>query len=225
MKKTFWIIIALVIILLGFWLWESTTSTTSYTADQNNQATSTTPNNNVTFTSADRSIIFSYPTILTVTQKNNIITLHHEINFSNHPACDFKGDAGISPTLTDFNVTMRTFNVNIALSAQTFDPSLATSSENIDGTLDLSPGAIDPFNTGEFNGYMVTEGVEGCGYVTYYLPISNSRTLVIQKEMLGAFSSVADPSQMAKILATSGVISPDQSNSLFNAIIQSLQVR
>jgi len=223
MKKYMWTILTiLILIIAGTWWWQNNQNTVPP-----DQTASTTPvtSTTKTFTSADQNVSFNYPTSLSVSQKNNIITLHHQINFLNTDACDFKGTAGASPTLTDFNVTMQMFNGTMASTAAVVDPTLATSSENIDGTLDVSPGLIDYYNNGSWNGYMVTEGVEGCGQITYYLPISTLRTLVVQKQLIGALSDVADPTNKARILATPGAISPDKSNQLFNSIIQTLQVR
>jgi len=67
--------------------------------------------------------------------------------------------------------------------------------------------------------------VEGCGAVTYYIPLTTSETLVVRKDMIGALSSVADPARVTTILATPGAISPDQSDQIFSSIMQSLSVR
>jgi hypothetical protein len=218
MKKTIWTLILIIVICGVFFGWHRRSTPVPTPQDQ--------PiSNNQTFVSADQNITFTYPSNLSVNQRNNIITLNHQINFVNHPFCDFKGDVGTSSTLVDFHTTIQLLNMTVASSAVSIDPSMATSSNLTDDVLKLNPGFIDTYNTKSYNGYMVTEGVEGCGTITYYLPISNSRTLVIQKDLIGALSHVADTVTKAKILAVPGVISPDQSNTIFDSILQSLQVR
>jgi hypothetical protein len=218
MKKIIWIIVAIVVFALGYFLWPKRIEQTSTPPDQTTVDTAI-------FTSADQNISFTYPKTLSVIQKNNIITLSHTIKFANTDACDFKGTAKTSSTLTDFHTTIQLLNMTIASSAVTIDPTMATST-NINGdVLLVSPGFIDTYNAGQWNGYMVTEGVEGCGQITYYIPLSSSRTLVIQKQMIGALSDVADPTNKAKILATPGAISTELSNTIFSSLLQSLTVR
>jgi hypothetical protein len=180
-----------------------------------------------TFTSADQSISFTYPAALSVSQKNNVITLHHQIAYSHSDACDFKGTSGTLPNLTDFHVTIQMFNGTVASTAAVVDPSLTTNDKtnnNFAGdVLKLNSGFIDSYNNGVWNGYTVTEGVEGCGRITYYLPVSTSRTLVIQKQLIGELSSVSG--MRMTILALPGIISPDQNTTILNAIIQSLSVK
>src|SRR5579872_1136003 len=117
MKKLLWILLIIVLIILGVWIIvREDKSTTTYVNTTGQATTTTDTGNNLllkSFSSADGSISFSYPTLLTVAQQNNIITLHHQINFTNTDACNMKGTGTQSPTLTDFNVTMQTFNLTM----------------------------------------------------------------------------------------------------------------
>ena len=230
MKKSFWIIIVLLILVIAA-TWYYQHYVVSTTVADNNAASSTsidggpeTSNGSQVFTSADGSITFNYPSLLTVGEKNNIITLTHSIKYANKDACNMKGDAVTSPTLTDFNVTIQDIDQPIVETIEQIDPTIATSSFSGED-ITTSPGFIDSYSGAGYQGYAITEGVEGCGYVTYYLPITTSETLVIQKQMIGALSSVSDPASVAKILATPGAISPDQSTILFNNMMQTLQMQ
>lgn len=217
MKKAILPIIIILLLLSGYFLWSRNNTTDA-------PEPTTTPVTTEQFTSADQSIKFTYPTELSVTQKNNIITLHHQIVFQHIDACDFKGDGTTTPNLTDFHVTIQLFNMTVASTSKIISPYIPE--ENIQGdTLKINPGFIDTYNNSPWNGYAIFEGAEGCGVVTYYLPISSSRTLVIKKEFVGELSDVYNPATKEKILAVPGVISPSQSESLFNALVQSLQVR
>lgn len=221
MKKTIWIIVIPLIILVGYFLWQANNTEVTII----NNGTSGTPVNTLnTFTSANQDISFKYPDIFSATQKNNIITLHHQINYANHPACDFKGDAPNSPTLTDFNVTIQEINKPLVETVEQIDPTIATTSFSGEDLV-VSVGFIDRTSLGSFPGYSITSSVEGCGFITYYLPISTSRTLVIKKDMIGALADIVDPAVRQKILAVPAVISPDQSTAIFNSIMQSFQVR
>jgi hypothetical protein len=234
MKKSFWIIIVLLILVIAAtWYYQHYVTSTTVALNTTASSTPTDTTNSAgsgtqTFTSADGAITFDYPSLLTVNEKNNIITLTHSINYANTDACNMKGTppagGATSPTLTDFNVTIQDIDKPIVETIEQIDPTIATSSFSGED-ITTSPGFIDNYSGAGYQGYAVTEGVEGCGYVTYYLPITTSETLVIQKQMIGALSSVADPANVAKILATPGAISPDQSTILFNNMMQTLQVQ
>lgn len=223
MRKLIWIIVVILIAVGAYFFWQKS-NTPIVVVNDGNIATSTDTSSIKTFISANKDISFKYPAILSVLQKNNIITLHHQVNYSNHDACDFRGDKPISPTLTDFNVAIQEINKSLVDTILQIDPTIATSSFSGEDVI-VSPGFIDRFSAGNYPGYNITEGVEGCGMITYYLPISTSKTLVIRKDMIGALSDVIDPTVRDKTLAVPGIISPGQSDAIFSSILQSLQVR
>lgn len=218
MKKTIWIILIILVGIGGYILGQRKSVSKS-----NIPTPQIAETEQKTFISADQSITLKYPDNLSVSQKNNIITLRHTIKYQNYPACDFKGDAPQSPTLTDFNTTVQLLNLTVASTAVMIDQSMGTYTN--DNVLKLNPGFIDIYNKHSYNGYVVTQGVEGCGVITYYLPISSSRTLVIQKDLIGAFSDIASSTEKQKILAIPDVISPEQSETIFDSLIQSINIR
>ncbi len=225
MKQITWVLVGIIIIILGYVIYKENQSLPPLPVDT---ATSTTAGQNTlqsTFLSADKNISFTYPSVITATEKNSTITLHHEINYAHVDACDFKGDGtNLTPTFTDFHLTMKAYNMNIASTAATVSPYIPA--ENYSGnTLKVNPGFIDAYNNGIWNGYVIYEGAEGCGQVTYYLPLSSTRTLVLQQMIIGEFSSVASEENKQKILAQPGVISPKQADQIFSDLIASMKAK
>jgi hypothetical protein len=87
----------------------------------------------------------------------------------------------------------------------------------------VSEGYIDAYNIGSFSGYSIYTGVEGCGFTTYYFPISNSKTLVVKRNQVTEFSGVLMPEVKAEVLAIPGVISPEKADLFFEQILSSIK--
>lgn len=178
-----------------------------------------------TYRNANLGIYFSYPKILTASTTNSMVVLHHDIPFTNNGDCDMMGDEKTYERLTDFEVRMQTLNKNLVDTMKTLSPYIPE--ENfVNGEVVESPGFIDSYTAGNFSGFAIYEGAEGCGQVTYYFPVNNNETLVIQKASIQALNtSVRSESSINAVLAVPGVISNEKSEEIFAQILQTLEVR
>ncbi len=155
-------------------------------------------------------ISFTYPKILTASTTSGVITLHHEVPFVHHDYCDFKGEIDTTiNTLTDFDVKFFVQNRGLVETMKTVSPYIPQ--ENfIDDAVIESPGFIDKYSAGKLNGYKIFEGAEGCGQTTYYFPISDTKTLVVQEALVTVFT---------------GAINKEKSAEIFDSILVSLKVQ
>lgn len=169
-------------------------------------------------------ISFTYPKILTASTTSGVITLHHEVPFVHHDYCDFKGEIDTTiNTLTDFDVKFFIQNKNLVETMKTVSPYIPQ--ENfIDNTVIESPGFIDKYSVGKLDGYKIFEGAEGCGQTTYYFPVSDTKTIVVQEALVTVFTGVIDVENMDKALAVPGVINKEKSAEIFESILKTLKI-
>ncbi len=182
------------------------------------------PGEPLQYTYSSEDISFTYPAFLTLDTKDSIVSLHHEIPYENNGACDMVGEWVLHKNLTDFHVTIRIASTSLVHTVQQMSPYIPE--ENFDGdVLKVNPGFIDAFEIGALKGFMIYEGAEGCGMTTYYFPVSNNRTLMIQKESIQALSGVRGQEEIQRILKIPGSIAPSVSNKIFEEIITSLIIK
>lgn len=154
-----------------------------------------------TYSSAKYGYSFNYPQKLSLTSSADEIYLLHNINFDNYAGgCDLKGDAPLSKTLNDFNLSFK------IVSGQVNPP-------YVDGT----------YSQGVLNGKWSYMGAEGCGQTSYYFPITGNRTLVVAKSEVQILSPVVSAEVKAKVLAVPGVISQEESKVIFDQILSSFK--
>jgi hypothetical protein len=164
---------------------------------------------------------FAYPKEIVITENTKEISLNHSIPFKNY-GCDMKGDGISYDKLSDFGVSIKFYNKSLVDTAK-LESSFLTS-ENFSGSkLVVSPGYIDSYKVGSFDGYSIYTGVEGCGYTNYYLPISNVKTLVVKRNQVQEFSGIVTPDVKEKVLAVPGVISKEKADLIFNQILTSIK--
>lgn len=170
-------------------------------------------------------ISFKYPKILTTTGDNVSIKIHHEVPFTHHDFCDFKGESTTTiDTLIDFNVEMYLTEKNILETMKSESPYIPA--ENfLNNTIVPSPGFIDPVDFENFKGYSIFEGAEGCGHTIYYLKVSDQKTLVIINDFITIFSGSIDTENMESAMAVPGVINKDKANTIFDSIIKSMTIQ
>ncbi len=170
------------------------------------------------------SLEFEYPSLISVKQEGETITLNHSIIYKHNSPCDFKGDAPPLEKLSDFGVSLMVSNKNLKDAVQSNEGSdyvVKNFFEN--NTLKLSEGFIDKFNTDSLNGFQITSGVEGCGRYTYYFPMSSTKTLVVNRSFISEFNPINGDHQT--YLNLSGIIPPNQEKEFFVKILSSLKVK
>lgn len=177
-----------------------------------------------TYRSSDLGISFSYPQILYASSTSEEVVLHHEVSFTHHDYCDFRGEiTSTTDKLTDFHLSFHVVNKNIIETMKNESPYIPE--ENfLNGEVVPSSGFIDPFEVNGMKGFKIFEGAEGCGHTVYYLAASNSKTLVMQEEWITVFSGVIDVENKNAAEAVPGVINKEKAAEILNSILQTVEI-
>lgn len=186
-----------------------------------------TDNNNLDwkiYNNTNLGIEFRYPSKILVSESSQEVRLNHSIPYKHNDACDMRDGATKLNTFTDFGVNMKLYNQSLENAVKSESPYLVND-YLINGKLKVEPGYIDSYKIGSLNGYSIYQGVEGCGYTTYYFPISDSKTLMVKRGQVTEFSGALTDATKAEFLAISGVIPPEEADELFKQILLSLKVK
>ena len=120
-----------------------------------------------------------------------------------------KGDAPLLDRFTDFGVSIKIVNQNLKTYLQSSSyPSWDYVSKNI-------------FKFGSWDGYRVTQGLEGCGSDVYYFPVSKNKSLIISRSLIPEFTTAPD----TNVQRLPGIITPYQNEKIFAEILSSLKVK
>jgi hypothetical protein len=167
---------------------------------------------------------FEYPSDhLTLKSQGDITNLTHAISSSHPDPCDFK-DGKTIPLLTDFSVQFESREGNLS---DVIAEELRWTDEDraqymTDGELLTQEGFIEEAEYGEFEGYLVIQGVEGCGQTVYFLQkTSQSPVLVVTRKKITELSDIVTNAEEYKKLP--GVILPEQEEELFEGVMHTLQ--
>ncbi len=134
------------------------------------------------------------------------------------------GEEIIYDNLTDFKVDFEISSKGLVATMKERSPYIPQ--ENFVGDVVVeSPGFIDAYSVGEFSGYAIYEGAEGCGRTTYYFPIANDKTLFITKMSIQVLSGVISKEKEAEVLRVPGVIARDESDAIFRDILLTLEIK
>jgi len=176
-----------------------------------------------TYRSTKLGISFSFPSTLSASTTSDAVTVHHDIPYRNNGDCDMVGDETVYERLTDLKFTYRILNKNIVGSMKEVSPYIPQ--ENfVNNTVVESPGFIDSYSMGEFTGYAIYEGAEGCGQTTYYFQVGSNKTLIIHKMSIQLLSGVISEEKQNEVLKVPGVISRQESDIIFENILKTLKV-
>lgn len=211
MKKITFIIIIIILIAGGFWY-----------LNKNKEIPVET--NLKQYSNNNLGISFSYPEELFLSANEDSVALYHDIPYKNTGACDMVGEEIVYERLTDFYVTFKTFDSGLVETMKLVSPYIPE--ENfIDNQVVESPGFIDKYSIGSWNGFAIYEGAEGCGQTAYYFPISNSKTLFVAKASIQALSGVRSSEVEQEILAVPRVISREKYMQIFEEIMKTLEIK
>jgi len=178
---------------------------------------------NKQYKNSNTGISFTYPKNLTASTMDGVAILHHDIPYKNTGPCDMMGDEKTYDRLTDFEMKIQIINKTLTETVKTLSPYIPQ--ENfINDELVSSPGFIDPTTIGNFSGFAIYEGAEGCGKTTYYLPIASNKTLVIANASIQALSGAIIQEKVNEVLAVPGVISREKNKEIFESIVQNLKI-
>jgi hypothetical protein len=215
MKKNIWIVIilVLVVVLSGFWY-----------ATREKVEPVVVEETTKTYSNSNTGVSFTYPKILSANTAADAVTLHHEVTFTHHDYCDFKGDGETNiPTLTDFNVAFHIVDKDLVATMKSESPYIPA--ENfVNNQVVPSPGFIDSYSVGTLSGYKIFEGAEGCGVITYYFPISSQKTLVVKKDLITVFTGAIDAENQASAEAVPGVLNKEKETQTLTSILETVKV-
>jgi hypothetical protein len=168
-------------------------------------------------------IQLEYPKeIVSLFQEQNKIFLNHSVIFEHNDPCEFKGDGLKLKELTDFKVNLELFKGGLSEAVKKNESADFVSNHLLDKKFKLEPGFIDEIAIGSLNGYVVTEGVEGCGQYTYYFPLNSNNTLIVWRAFIPEFQPIVVDYQ--KNLQIPGIISPEKEETLFKQIFSTFKL-
>ncbi len=175
------------------------------------------------YTNSDTGISFAYPKNLTASTTDGVAIIRHDIPYKNAGACDMMGDEKAYDRLTDFEMKIQIINKELTETVRTLSPYIPQ--ENyVNDKLVASPGFIDAETIGNFSGFAIYEGAEGCGQTTYYFPLAGNKTLVITNASIQALSGAIIQEKVNEVLAVPGVISREKNKEIFESIVQKLKI-
>lgn len=166
---------------------------------------------------------FSYPKILSLSTDNDVITVSHAMPYPHPDPCDFKDGATI-PNLTDFFVTIQKKDGSmIDVIADTLRWTQEDKDRSIfNGEILVPESGLERAQFAYFKGYMIHQGVEGCGQTVFFLQKdATSPVLVVTSKLITEFSDIITASDEYKKLP--GVILPEQEEQMFHDIMQSMK--
>jgi hypothetical protein len=168
---------------------------------------------------------FSYPsTLLNLNSTSTTTSLTHSLPYSHPNPCNFSGNLPQNlESLTDFSMHIQYLNQNLKTTL-TKDQGSQFIKDNMsqENKLKISKGFIDSSAIGNFSGYRLTQGVEGCGNYTYYYPIKDQGTLKITRDMITEFNTIV--ADYSKYLSLPGIVPPYAESKIFTRIVDSIQV-
>lgn len=159
--------------------------------------------------------------IIATSEAGPRITMTHAIPLEHQDPCDFKGDAPLLKTLTDFKVSLEVVNQSLRETIIANESDFLVSNFLVDDKLTIAPDFIDAVNIGQLTGYRITSGVEGCGEYTYYFPLGPGNVLVVKRSFITELKPIIVNYQ--EYLRLPGVISPDEEEKLFNRILSTFR--
>jgi len=162
-----------------------------------------------------------YPkNILDHTEENGALLLSHAVPYDHQDPCDFQGGAPDLKNLTDFEVRFELFEKDLkTIVTEKEGPSFVQEYLGT-GQMKTSPGFIDPYTIGTLKGSQVTMGVENCGLYHYYFPLSDGKTLFVERSFI---TMMRDETMRKKVQNLPNVFLPEKEENWFKAILQTFQ--
>lgn len=155
-------------------------------------------------------------------KKDQSVSLSHASPYDHIDPCDFVDGKRLS-RLTDFNVEIGVGGTLRETMERFGGKYLVTEFFKADSdTPTLEKGFIEKVTIGKFTGYAVTSQVEGCGNVTYYIPVGKE-TLVFRRGIITALTPLYPNYNVVKKIP--GVIKPDQEEEIFLSLVASIYIK
>ena len=153
-----------------------------------------------------------YPELISAQSKGFNLYLTHAIGYQHADPCDMKGDAPDFNKVIDFNVNYEILKTNLKGAVESQYPYFPE--DVLDGDKIRSELA---YAVGNFKGYKHEIGAEGCGLQTYYFPLTENSTLIIERR----FSPERTPLiiNYQEYLALPGIITVEKELEIFDQVL------
>jgi len=157
---------------------------------------------------------FRYPPNFVLKIKNRQVQLLHKVRFLHTDPCDASDRPGNLDFLEDFNVTF-------GIKQLTGNPKTGeVTGEDWETT---SEGLID---TGNLQGEVMLNTVEGCGQYVYSFPAKKGKVLEIERLQISLFNPTAfQNGDDKKALKLKAVVKPAEEIRIFKIVVQSIKLK
>ncbi len=173
------------------------------------------------YETADLKIILLEP--FAIKDENGTVTLSHTVEtFLHTDFCDFKGDSLPTTTFRDFTTTFAFSKKSLKETILKFGGEYLQEYFDKNEEILESEGFLEKTRLGNYEGYKLSMGVEGCGYNQYYFPTENG-VLIVQKNFVPELTDL-NP-QKEKFSSIPGVILPGEANELFEKTVKFTEIK
>jgi hypothetical protein len=168
-------------------------------------------------------LIIPTPAPMMLRDDGEAVTLYHTVEtFSHTNFCDFKGDQPMTTTLKDFTVNFSFSSLPLKEAVLKFGGDYLKNNFKTDDSIIEQEGFLTKATIGNFSGYKLTQGIEGCGNNQYFFPVKNG-ILIIKKDLVPELTNLN--SQNEKYKAIPSVILPEKAQQLFEEVIKNVIVK
>ena len=156
---------------------------------------------------------FRYPPNMILKIKNNQVELTHKVKFRHTDPCDANDKPQKLDRLEDFSLTFTVEKLSV---------NVKTGEVTKEGWEATSEGLID---TGNLQGDVMLNTVEGCGQYVYSFPAKGGKILKIERLQISLFNPTSfQYGDDKKALKMKNVIKPEQEKRIFKTIIESIKI-
>ncbi len=162
-----------------------------------------------TYQSKDGTMEFQYPPKLTVAESKGKISIRHLVYFNHIDPCDLKDGTRKLSTIEDFFVSIEFTTAKDMSDFSHFLPAERPDSEYV--------------SRGDLKGFLVYNGVEGCGEDVYYFPISTTNKILRVTNFHPAEFNEAGTSEAKKYRELPAAILPEEREKILGEILSSFK--
>lgn len=164
-------------------------------------------------------VVFDYPDILKVQEKNEIIAIEHSVSFEHYDPCDQKEKGGIGKSKK-----MRDFYMTIQMVNKSADQILGEYVAKTEGGAGISFKEKGLVAFGNLVGLRLWlgNGSHGCGHYSYFFQLGDEKVLRVDRWPAPEFREVPEEEkQMYSRLRL--IILPEREEHIFRNILDSLK--
>jgi len=165
----------------------------------------------------------TYPKKLILEGTKSKVRLFHSIRWRHPNPCAFSDDdVPDIDLLTDFILDLEVVSGplgRVVGDLLSYDPHIEYAG---DLPKERGEGWFEDFQVRSLKGYLVQQGVEGCGAWKYLFPLKDGRILIVTRGMITELSGISGLKNDA--LKVPGVITPEEEERMFREILASFKL-